>query len=309
MDGREITIWRQETSAKLTLAGWFALAWDPRVEPGMSKDDFEQSRRAFLRNAAEAWTIAGLAPPMALTFLGGPAAAGAAFPPMPLKSVVKLKGSADGADVWWWISGRVYLCVPGGEPLQPLMRTETVGIERWSQASGGWRASRRDIGYCADLQTGQPLESWKNPLTGVVATPPAIANGPRETTLTAENADVAHQSFSRHGDEVILTEEQLSGALHLPIGPEGRNGADLSIASYYGSQKAIEDVARPSVPAEMTAQTIFARFPAWMNMDGQPGFLYARFYGTKAAPGAAIDPPKRTVLDQRFPGVLRGRET
>ena len=273
----------------------------------MSEDNFEHSRRAFLKTASKAWTMAGLAPPLALTLLGGASATEMASGHAPLTLIVKLKGSADGAEVWWWTSGLLYVCIPGGEPLQPLMRTETVGIERWSPTPGGWRATRRDIGYYADIQTGQPLESWKNPLTGAVAAPPAISDSPRETRLTPENPGVARHSFARHGDEAILTEERLSGVPHLPIGLQSPNGADLSIASYYGSLKAIEDVTRPSVPADMTAQTIFAHSPAWMKMGGQPGFIYGRLYGTKASPDAAVDPPKRAILDQKFPGVLRGR--
>lgn len=80
--------------------------------------------------------------------------------------------TAEDGDCAWWYLGTTMAEVPGQHVL-PVMQAETVMVYRSETLSDdSFRVHWWEIGYFRDPVTGEIASSWRNPLTGIEATPP-----------------------------------------------------------------------------------------------------------------------------------------
>ena len=83
-----------------------------------------------------------------------------------LLALLKIQGDLSGADVIGGFPGKAWAWVPG-ERNYLLFGTYGIGASRieYRPDEGGWRFYHREILYYLDPQSGEVLDTWKNPMT------------------------------------------------------------------------------------------------------------------------------------------------
>jgi hypothetical protein len=92
----------------------------------------------------------------------------------------------------WWYFGTAIITLDGLPPL-PAINAATLMVYRTETLSNDSFAIHWDeIGYFADYVTGDPVDSWMNPLSGVrVASPQGFAEGPARYEIARSDQGVA----------------------------------------------------------------------------------------------------------------------
>ena len=91
----------------------------------------------------------------------------------PVATLARIRARSDGEPVLWWWQGEVLGKRPG-EIAKRLMRITGIGFNRLSRLPDGlWESRMSEAGYYIDAETGAFLDSWTNPYTGRVVSPPA----------------------------------------------------------------------------------------------------------------------------------------
>lgn len=105
-----------------------------------------------------------------------------------LTAMVKMRGSLLPEDVPHWYAGTIYAVLPGRSPL-PLVGFEGSEIDYYErQPDGSYHAWAATVSIFRDLASGQRLDSFTNPLTG-------IRSEVRANSISVK----AHYIYSIHG--------------------------------------------------------------------------------------------------------------
>ncbi len=89
-----------------------------------------------------------------------------------LHGFMKMHGSLDEVDCPWWYTGIIYGIQDNTAP-KPLFRFEGCEINRYraNKDGEGYVQSGRTLTFYRDLETGEMINTWKNPYTGRDTTP------------------------------------------------------------------------------------------------------------------------------------------
>jgi len=302
---------------------------------------FAQGRRSFLIGAGVA-----AASPMLLA--AEPAEAGTtasdiSLSPPPnavfdspkgmLETYMKLSGDTSGKNYGGFFSGHAFAWMPG-RMIQPLFGFTGFGLgSDHRQADGTFHHIWHEVGFYTDLQTGDVLETWLNPLNNVTTTVMPISN--RSVNLTfsphypdpaklakfgyhilnqnfADPNDPAHPyglPYSVIGDQLSLFADSV-GVVPNPLDPAtwkaASTGPTISVGEFFmltGSRRAALDPAITNVPATGSWTRIGPYLP-WMMMGEAPGHLFYRST-TKKIPGPSALPKNLVAYTQKtFPQFL-----
>lgn len=221
---------------------------------------------------------------------GGAPAAGRGAAADPVRLYRKLHFRTDDGLLFWWLKGPKIGQV--GSTLTPLFTNLVGTVQRVRQLDdGGFEVTQLEMVFAFELDTGEPLDQWRNPYTGEVLPMRFRPLGPTTTRYRADNSRVLpaeiggarlEASATTHapvivGDDVFVRDESIAR-----VWTPGRAVPFEvnDIATYHGS---LANLADPAVTVG-EATVFFAEvtgWQRWMNMGERPGSLTSRLAGRK----------------------------
>jgi hypothetical protein len=264
------------------------------------------SRRNLISSAAAA---GGLAASLAAGGLGSRRAAATTSLDFSnaeegLRAYAKLVGSTEAATVHYWYAGTIYGVLPG-EDSQPVMGFAGLAKNIWRPLDDGTFSQRIfDVGYYADLETGEPLDEFANPFTGEINYPVHYTSGPSQFTRKAER-----RNWQTSGDDVWL-EESLAfkmpnwlDPVEWPLASSGKTLHFRYTNTYRGTLSDLANPDIPSTPSLLGWNAITDWYP-FMLMGQQPGFLNWISQGRKINDFSEVSSQTLRYLEAHFPDYL-----
>lgn len=126
------------------------------------------SRRNFLRSSA--YATAGLAATVSMPTFGKQPERYLDLqnPKDALTAMIKMRGSLEPVDIPHWYCGTIYGILPGKGPI-PMVDFEGSEIDYYErQDDGSYKAYGATVSFFKDTNTGEFIETFKNPITGKV---------------------------------------------------------------------------------------------------------------------------------------------
>lgn len=264
------------------------------------------SRRTALKSAAVVAASSGVAIRPAFAALDLTA------PENKLDLYVRMRGGVKDAELvlWWWrgnVWGKmnddiaVNLMVVEGLTFQRLTKTSDTTYEQISAGRGTFR----------DVETNAPLDTWTNPINGVIATPDRVVSLNRETV----SARGPHRELSDrliayeggfdtpivNGGKVFMTENFVSKVKGRNAGTVG-TASSLTVFTADADNMANDDA--DFRPCTMNYQSL-GGFRPWMGLDNSKGMISWQVYGQKLQGNAASAPPDiKSWVEREYPGFL-----
>jgi hypothetical protein len=190
-----------------------------------------------------------------------------------LTAWMKMRGSLEGQDVYFWFTGGIDVAIPG-EAIRPFVTVETLILRRTQRigADGGvptfhltdWEAS-----FYRDPDTGEVVDELRNPVTGAMVQPLHYREGPVTFEYTA-----ARQP-RLVGLETPFAEKKEF--------PEETPATPLTVSSIAVMESRLSQVLDPllsSVPTSYSYQATSDWLP-WMKLGQRPGYLVWHENGKK----------------------------
>jgi hypothetical protein len=232
-------------------------------------------------------------------------------PAQALEAMLRLQGRLDGRDAPWWYFGRIYAMLPGREPL-PLCRFEGLEIMRLTPtADREYAATGVTTSFFQDWQTGKVMDTFANPVSGKTnkVLPNLIGGEPGSAAAFYSTRGVRpgrmapgdwrgeglELTWTHYADTVWLAHDRTyPPGLPQPMGESSVGKARVAD---------LHDRGRSFVPASFSS-TYFAPYPAWMQMQGQPGYVIWHADGLKLESADALPADFRARVLKLFPERL-----
>lgn len=267
-------------------------------------------RREWLGAALGAVAV-GASAPASLASRGTPARP-AAGPLDPVRLYRKLHFRTDDGLLFWWLKGPKIGQV--GSTLTPLFTNLVGTVQRVRQLDdGGFEVTQLEMVFAFDIDSGEPLEQWRNPYTGETLPMRFRPLGPTTTRYRPDNSRVLPTEIggapleSRAtihppvivGDDVFFRDESVARVFT----PGRATPFEVNdIATYHGS---LANLTNASVTAG-EATVFFAEvtgWQRWMNMGERPGSLTSRLAGRKLRRYEDLPAEWRARLAQLAPEI------
>lgn len=205
-----------------------------------------------------------------------------------LTAYVKLGASLDDRLTIWWMDGVRYGVVDRRAQILYGMK---VGLFQrfFPQEDGSYKLAMFELTYYTDLVTGELLEDYENPFTGVTNHVQHVRLGPEIRQVNSQGdvapkTDVIENFSSRlgpplfYGDGIWISSDiQAEIKLPFPNAPELRMNHYLTL---HGKRSEVEDPSVVSAPASLSFHNIISWEP-WMRMGDHPGHLMSQAFGRK----------------------------
>ncbi|NKB45365.1 MAG: DUF1838 domain-containing protein [Alphaproteobacteria bacterium] len=225
-----------------------------------------------------------------------------------LRAYAKLLGNTKAATVHYWYSGTIYGVLPG-EDSQPVMGFAGLAKNIWWPTDEGNFGQRIfDVGYFADLETGEPIDEFVNPFTGKTNHPVHYRSGPSQFTRAYEN-----RNWQVSGDDVWLEESlafKMPNWLEPAEWPLASSGETLRFRytnTYRGKVSDLENPSITSAPSLLGWNAITDWYP-FMLMGQQPGFLNWISQGRKINDFSEVSSQTMRYLEAHLPDYLYSDE-
>lgn len=225
-----------------------------------------------------------------------------------LRNFVRLISSANaGEETINHIRYRLYSITDRSELVRPLIDWEGWGAMRFQpDAEGGFTQLFNQIGFWRDLETGEILDEWDNPLTGerveVVHSTKQNYNARLSPTIDVGGGRTIAFPFPARemGDWVLYDAEMAVGPRENPIQPDefpeystGETERFSEFFQFFAPRAAFEDETQARLPMAGATQRLGA-YPFWMRMGARPGmallkFTVAKVSGVEALPGDIVE--------------------
>lgn len=231
----------------------------------------------------------------------------------PLRTYARMRGAArESALALWWYTGNVW----GKRPdaiARLLFKVQGLTFQRLTfTPGGGIEQHMAGRGWYADAGTGQPLETWTNPVTGETVKPPHIGSLARQSIspdgvmavadpARVDTFDGTIGGYAENGDTIWMTENFLTRTK--PDAATGAVGTTSSLSTFTARRADLDDAASDFVPCYLNYQSL-GTWPAWMKMGGQAGVLSWQTYGRKVRGPEEAPLALRAWIENRHPGFL-----
>ena len=207
-----------------------------------------------------------------------------------LTTAVKLRGSLDDRMVMWWMKGVRYGVVK--DELNPLFNMLVGSFSRYKEVPGqGYQVTMLELGYLTDLQTGEPLDEFRNPYTDKVVKVPEQRLGPHPVMLTSSGVEIdsggpfaAIDLKTRlgpvivQGDDIWLREDS-TAKVESDLPMMGKHIYN-ELVTYRGRLSDVNNPDLPAAPAAVQYQSVTS-WREWFEAGGIPGHTTARAAGRK----------------------------
>lgn len=202
---------------------------------------------------------------------------------------VKMVGSQEEESVYVWFDGGLWGIMPGKAPVV-LCGFQGLAKSNWMpQDDGSTIQHSFDVGIFSDMETGEPLETLLNPLTGETIKPFHYQYGGYQQHHKPDNelySDVSNNKWSLRGDEIAFREYGSRTFDHpIPADKWPRESAGdkylaASETNYMSPISQVADDAIKNADYRLFWTAILSWEP-WLLMDGVPGFVMWRGIGRK----------------------------
>ncbi|MEZ5457808.1 MAG: DUF1838 family protein [Steroidobacteraceae bacterium] len=248
-------------------------------------------------NRRELWPLLGggalgaalCTAPASAARAGDATAAAAALDLDTLETHVRMRAHPDGRPLYWAYAGTFYGQVSGQRTV-PLLGVEGISINRCTPSGDGVYAySLREAGWFKDLQTGQVLDEWLNPLTGRSVTPKHYYSPQRQRFTAEQTEPVLDKPFPglewtgylgapKHFAGSVWSSEELLVRTTNPT--TGAARVQTSLLTLHATAADLAGDPQRVVPTTMAYQTLASWVP-WMDMRDIPGVISWRLFGRK----------------------------
>ena len=227
-----------------------------------------------------------------------------------------------GPKALWWIKGVVY-GKQHKKNAQPLFQVTGVSWNRVTPGkNGGIMLSIEEGGYYADLESGEFMDSFTNPVTGASTQPKHYKMFVSHSF--AMNGDVEHPGSTSpieahggispveiSGDTLWVEENYFSRTRELSPSSSGQAPERTTDQFYFGDslttfQARVEDLLTPVgtyVPATLAYEQTNSWAP-WLNMGDYPGLQLWQLKGRKLADPEEIPTALKERLRSDHPGFV-----
>lgn len=228
-------------------------------------------------------------------------------------AMLKLRADLSGRDCLFAFPGEVWAMIPQ-ESNRRLFRTFGIGASRIEEVDEGWRIYSREVLYYLDPDSGEILESWRNPwLGGREVEVFHIANDPVNGVFTRQGNPVLSPPYPyvAYGDNVvfqwnfyIFKPAELTRSEY-PLYSSGDIDQHAELWGIIGRRSELLDPAVTSASCVMSWVRI-ANWLPWMEMGNRPGILSFHSHSMKLMNGAD-DLPRyiRDYTERHYPKYLR----
>ena len=234
-----------------------------------------------------------------------------------LTAAVKLRGTLDDRMVIWWMKGVRYGVVK--DELNPLFNMLVGSFSRYKEVPGrGYQVTMLELGYLTDLETGEPLDEFKNPYTGKVVKVPEQRLGPLPVMLTSSGVEIdSGATFAEidlrtrlgpaivEGDDIWLREDSTAKVdSDLPM--MGKHVYN-ELVTYRGRVSDVNNPDLAAAPATVAYQSVTS-WREWFKSGGMPGHTTARAAGRKIFSVDELPADYLAAAQARHPEIIADPE-
>ncbi len=263
---------------------------------------------------------------LAVLGLGGAAALGASGaarsapsldlkdPVKALEAYIKLRGSTAEETTYCQYDGDIFLSRAAEDNI-PLVGFRGITKSHWKpDGAGGFVNRDYDVGIFVDHKTGEPLKTWRNPLSGEMVEVAPYISGPsgahhRPGAGVNDPYGGVGGRWGVVGDSVWISNatvlswpNSLSPTLH----PKAWSGPRLMTSmttTYTGRVSDVLDPAQKKVRAGLVWNDLLSPSP-WMRMGQRPVMCDWRMIGAKAMSAGELTPSVVAEVDAVFDGFI-----
>jgi len=213
--------------------------------------------------------------------------------------------------VFWW-KGGAYSRVPG-ERDRHLFNVEGMNIRQCGtvqdpQRGSGYRLVSREILLYLDLETGNPLEKWKNPWTGkendVVQVTNDPVNGPPIFPLGADGAPAKWRGTSMKGR--VWTSGEVPLFYKNPLGGDYQEyiGGDyqaMEMLTMFAYEKDLLDASKKEVTDLTISWARTSNWLPWMEMGDRVGMMIFTTVGKRLLKADDLTPLMKQEIATHYP--------
>lgn len=207
-----------------------------------------------------------------------------------LRGFIKTRGSLIPGEefVFWWV-GDIYDMVDG-QSSRHLFSFEGYNIGRMVRVDGGWRMLTREVGLYKDKNTGEILDTWENPETGVVNDCVHVWNDPvNQQFLLERNGRKFKVPTTMHGDDIYWHSEiflRYKSPLTRREFPENAQSDTYQSTEMFQFFSNKQDLASEKASADCLISWVrVGQWLPWMEMGDRPGRLVYHCRGRKLKNG------------------------
>ena len=222
-----------------------------------------------------------------------------------LNALVKLQASLEmETDIPWWYEGVIY-GVREGQPNRPLYRYEGMEMYWMTQDDEGYTQQGNTLTFFRDYETEDFIYDFKNPYTGKTnQVTPNILGGGAGLKLTVNGPYWIGMKEMFPEKPLALRWTQSGDMAWLKSERDFPPGVPLiESQTTYGPVAELVDPNVQSVSA-LFASTYLAPWPAWMDMEDQPGQVVWHAAGRKLASVDELPQEYRARLDAEHPDKI-----
>lgn len=206
-------------------------------------------------------------------------------PEAKLRALILVRGALDDRLVVYWMRGRYYGLVDG--EITPLFGVLNACFSRYrAHKDGGFIAARGEASHFTDFNTGEVMQTIKNPYTGKDMNSPVRSLNPSPVRIRADcTISIAEapgmqfqnvvQDVEAHGNSVSISERSMSKT---PV-PGGKPSLFNELITYRAKASDLSRSGVKRVPCD-TSFTNTVSWRSWMGMDDHPGHLLLAGGGT-----------------------------
>jgi hypothetical protein len=266
------------------------------------------TRRTFI-TAAVAGVAAASAPP---PVLASQPSSDLATPAGRLRAYMRMRGALDGQLVIGFIAGRYFAIIE--EAITPMFGVAAATFARYRRrADGGYDAVSFEVPYFTDLETGEALDRWPNPLTGETVPVPQTGFPPSALVIQPDLRIVPSRvppgaavddrvvSSFRSAPDVWMSEETRT-SFTLPGAGKPSHYSEIVTLHALERDFAVSETSR--VPTQ-TSYTSVSSWRPWQRMGDHPGSLLGTGAGRYGVAMDALPPNWTAAAAARRPELLK----
>lgn len=238
-----------------------------------------------------------------------------------LEAFIRMSGSLDEAEnAFGWYGARIFSVIGDHEIIRPLFDLEGFGVSRHEkQADGSYKRYQLECGFYKDINTGEIMESWENPLNGKTVKVSHIHNNPVNAHLKEEFP----LSFGATKDETVqmmpfilpwtFVGETAFASFDVNLDwrspldpatwPEASPGERVRVSEYQQwnfPMAQLGDTSRSKIYTNGGWQRI-ANWLPWMRMGQTPGHLFYRSHIKSLRGPEELSPKIRAYAEKYYP--------
>lgn len=224
------------------------------------------------------------------------------------RQAMRLQRSLEDADdILHWYHF-IMVAVPLNATPKPVVRWEGIEFSRHQKIGDNrYRMHGHNLSFPRDLKSGAFVEEVRNPVTGkMVAVPPmALTQDPGLVRSPFGVITLDKPSIPPRPDYKVLRRENgLVKVDGIRVPPDTWPVTFLEMGTEATPAALFDDPAQKWLPTEVSGAYVFP-WPAWMQMDGAPGHMFAAWSGCKLRSIDELPEEFRRRAERDFPELLR----